>query len=102
MDEQLFQNLLISLLLPTLALFGLGVAVGFDPYLKRDKKRTLLLIEAIVLARDLLLMGKFCFKDAHVEHHAGHHHEPAHICFNLCKPKDPTCLCQDAALQVGD
>ena len=49
MDEQLFQNLLISLLLPTLALFGLGVAVGFDPYLKRDKKRTLLLIEAIVL-----------------------------------------------------
>lgn len=49
MDEQLFQNLLISLLLPTLALFGLGVAVVFDPYLKRDKKRTLLLIEAIVL-----------------------------------------------------
>ena len=49
MDEQLLQNLLIALLLPALALFGLGVAVGFDPYLKRDKKHTLLLIEAIVL-----------------------------------------------------
>ncbi|MBQ7317296.1 MAG: hypothetical protein IJW90_09300, partial [Clostridia bacterium] len=49
MDEQLLQNLLIALLLPALALFGLGVAIGFDPYLKRDKKRTLLLIEAIVL-----------------------------------------------------
>ena len=49
MDEQLLQNLLIALLLPALALFGLGVAVGFDPYLKRDKKRTLLLIEGIVL-----------------------------------------------------
>ena len=49
MDEQLLQNLLIALLLPALALFGLGVAIGFDPYLKRNKKRTLLLIEAIVL-----------------------------------------------------
>lgn len=49
MDERQFQSLLIALLLPLLALFGLGVAIGFDPYLKRDKKRTLLLIEAIVL-----------------------------------------------------
>lgn len=49
MDEQVLQNLLIAFLLPALALFGLGVAVGFDPYLHRDKKRTLLFIEAIVL-----------------------------------------------------
>ena len=49
MSEIQVQSLLISLLLPMLALFGLGVAIGFDPYLKRDKKRTLLRIEAIVL-----------------------------------------------------
>ena len=48
MDERQIQSQLIALLLPTLALLGLGVAVGFDPYLRRDKKRTLLLIEAIV------------------------------------------------------
>lgn len=50
MDERQIQSLLIALLLPTLALFGLGIAVGFDPYLRRDKKRTLLLIEAIVFS----------------------------------------------------
>ena len=49
MDERQIQRILIALLLPTLALFGLGIAVGFDPYLRRDKKRVLLLIEAIVL-----------------------------------------------------
>ena len=49
MDERQLQNPLIALLLPALALFGLSVTIGFDPYLKREKKRTLLLIEAIVM-----------------------------------------------------
>ncbi|MBQ6505511.1 MAG: histidine kinase [Flexilinea sp.] len=58
MSEIQLQNLFIALLLPVLTLIGLGIAVGSDPYLRSSLKRTILLIEAIVLS--LIIDNNIC------------------------------------------